>query len=148
MKSKKSKAKEFSYSQDVINLTRPQPTVCGVAPRSTAPGDCPDDQRMSFPNYKAAVVATLSALANESDRFSHVIVDLENEHNLVGSDRVFQHLEDAQVAELAGAIRAVGGPISQRLTASIATPSAGEVANSVAAGSLNMAAWHDERSAD
>ena len=128
----------------VVDLTFTRDTVCGTAPSAT----CPDDQRMSFANYKAAVVETLSALANESERFSHVIVDLQNERNLTGPTRVFQHLEDAQVAELAGAIRVVGGPISQRLTASIATPSAAEVANSVAVGSLNMAAWHDERSAD
>ena len=126
----------------VVDLTFTRDTVCGTAPS----GNCPDDQRMSFANYKAAVVETVSALANESDRFSHVIVDLQNERNL--SDRPFQFLSDAQVAELAGAIRAVGGPISQRLTASVATPSASEVANSVAAESLNMAAWHDERSDD
>ena len=128
----------------VVDLTFTRETVCGIAPT----GNCPPEQRMSFSNYKAAVVETLSALANESERFSHVIVDLQNEHTLAGSDREFQHLEESQVAELVGAIRAVGGPISQRLTASIATPDPGEVATAVVAGTINWAAWHETRSDD
>lgn len=126
----------------VVDLTFTRETVCGVAPRRG--GDCPDDQRMSFANYKNAVVTTVSALANESERFSHVIVDLQNEHDLSGPERQFQFLDLGQVAELVNSIRAVGGPISRRLGASTGMPT-GEVAREVAAAQLNIADWHDPR---
>ena len=127
----------------VVDLTFTRETVCGVAPRRG--NDCPDDQRMSFANYKTAVLATMSALANESERFSHVVIDLQNEHNL--SDRPFQFLDVGRIAELANAIRAVGGPVGQRLGASTGAPTV-EVAGEIAAAQLNIAEWHDPRVAN
>jgi hypothetical protein len=130
----------------VVNLTFTRETICGLGRADAfSPNNCPSGQRMSFANYKARVLETMTALANESERFSHVIIDLQNERNLTGSDREFQNLSDQQVLELVNAIRGIGGPISRRLAASMATPSTTEVANGVDATDLNIAAWHEDR---
>lgn len=128
----------------VVDLTFGRDTVCAIAP---TPGDnCPDSSRMSLGAYQAAVPAVVSILANQSARFPHVIIDLQNERNL--SDRPFQFLPDANVRQLSDAIRAGGGPISRKLAASVATPSTAEVAGSVSAGGTDIANWHDPRDAN
>lgn len=125
----------------VVDLTFGRDTVCALAP---LPGDnCPDASRMSIGAYLSAVPAAVSILANQSARFPHVIIDLQNERNLSG--RPFQFLPDVNVHQLTDAIRAAGGPISQKLAASAATPSTDEVAGSVSAGGLDIADWHDPR---
>lgn len=127
----------------IVDLTFTRDTVCGVAPVSGS--GCPDQYRMSIDAYRSAVRDVVSVLANQSARFPHVVVDLQNERNL---DRTFQNLPDVRVLELATAIRAVGGPISRKLGASIATPSTEEVAASVSAGGLDIADWHEPRDAN
>src|SRR5262245_61053699 len=130
----------------VVDLTFTRDTVCGDGQRAV--NDCPNG-RMSFPQYKARIVEALNALKDsDPNRFSHVIIDLQNERNLCGSIYEFQCMTPEQLAELVQAARGVDTPLKNRLSASMTTPDMSgiaNVANVAASAQLNFVAWHDPR---
>lgn len=133
--------------RDLIELARSKALIVDITfARETVPGG------MLAPQYITAVTRTAALLRD----YRNVIFDLQNERDLQGQDRTFQHLSTADVSKLRAAI---ANPVlgdSRRIVVASTTLDEAEALDDVltlvglapSGASLHAVAHHDTRSSN